>query len=132
MQPLASVEQSQPTVAQQDPAPFEARYHGVPKSRGVPSTIKDLPNESFTTEESFIEDGLSLGARQNSMIAMVVSHGFTLTKLIKDSLNRLVACFWEGQWNFSIARCKEDGTERPHLAFVKFGGLLRDRACTLL
>ena len=39
---------------------------------GVPSTIKHLPNKSFTTEEGFIEDGLSLGARQNSMPAMKV------------------------------------------------------------
>ena len=71
VQPLAS-EKSQPTVAQQDPAPFEAAVSSVPKSHGVPSTIKHLPNRSFTTEERFIEDGLSLGARQNSMPAMKV------------------------------------------------------------
>ena len=74
MQPLASAEQSQPTVAQQDREPSEAALSWGSQVLWGPfhhqTSIKYLPNESFTTEESFIEDGLSLGARQKSMISI--------------------------------------------------------------
>ena len=181
VQPLASVEQSQPTVAQQDPAPFEAPlswgsqvswgpfHHQRPAkwmlyhwrklhwrrivARGMPEFHDCNGGSTWFHIFSFtgagfvmltlsvlcfllqlLECSSVLWKREEAEdpLSLVPLRTRWLTKLIKDSLNRLVACFWEGQWNFSIARCKEDGTERPHLAFIEFGGLLWDRACTLL